>query len=80
MMRMPDGMPAIFRHFSHLVEDSVRGSLRSRLILGSQTLLVLTLTEKLTEIFFLFLANTAVYCTSLQCPCRANNNYGTELR
>ena len=40
MIRMPDGMPAIFRHFSHLVKDSVRGSLRSCLVLGSQTLLV----------------------------------------
>ena len=33
-------MPAIFRHFSHLVEDSVRGSLRSCLVLGSQNRLL----------------------------------------
>ena len=37
---MPDGMPAIFCHFSHFVEDSVRGSLRSRLVLGSQNRLL----------------------------------------
>ena len=47
---MPDGMPAIFCHFSHLVEDSVRGSLRSRLVLGSQNrLLVLHLSIDLSH-------------------------------